>query len=97
MEDGVRQALQHIDEIVKLQPQNTQAIKIRDHFQGLITQSTDKYNRGDSLFGEGKYQEALEMATAAVNLNPQNAVAHCLMASCFRELGKLPEALDEST
>jgi len=58
------------------------------------TIAQESFKQAELLFLKEKYQEALEIITMATELNPSYALGQCLQGSCFRELGKLPEALE---
>jgi tetratricopeptide (TPR) repeat protein len=54
-----------------------------------------KFNEGKNLYGQGQYQEALELLEESAELEPNNYSAHYMMGLCLRKLRQHDEAITQ--
>jgi len=82
--------LEHDSKSGKLVCVNKECLRCPENDEGC----SELYVKGDELFGEGKFEEALECFDKEIQLNPNNAEAWAAKASAQHSLGRTEEAMD---
>jgi len=96
-QDNVERAFMHFQEVLRLAPDHTKALEIYKKAKSLKQKKED----GNAAFKLGRYQEAYNLYTDALNVDPHNKSAntklHFNKATVAAKLGRLNESISECT
>ncbi|XP_048509911.1 dnaJ homolog subfamily C member 7 [Athalia rosae] len=96
-EDNVDRAFVHFQQVLRLAPDHSKALDIYKRAKSL----KQKKEEGNAAFKMEKYQEAFDLYTEALTIDPQNTVAnaklHFNKALIYAKLRKFRESMEECT
>nr|XP_054751701.1 dnaJ homolog subfamily C member 7-like [Lytechinus pictus] len=94
-QDNIEKAQQHFQQVLKYSPDHTKA---RLAFKKCKEMKTKK-DEGNALFNSGKFQEAYDVYTQTLTIDPHNvftnAKVYCNRAVVGAKLGRIDEAVED--